>query len=315
MIHLDAAAARFDVERGLVFSIFFRSGGNQLLLANTCLGDGVVHLGGHLRIGLGKVELPVGADQFVAEIRPPRLQGGLRQVIGFDRVGPHDQKRVGFLFVEQVGLRSRPDTRARAQRRGQRIAGAQWPLKVGFRKHDAFRLQDHCVLAAFQIDRPAVGAERTFVGHDRVLDRFAGRTALGVGDRLFGGAQLSAQPLEFGGGRNLLGLLLRPQAREFGHRPTQSVGAVAQAPQVVFHVAQFEPRRVQVGLRLVARLLELTDPPVRALRGRSRQRRSPRRPRRRRSALARKSNQQSHQCSGRANEDRQQRKQPDASGR
>ena len=99
------------------------------------------HDAGQLRVGRPVVELPIFADQFVAELGPPRLQGSASGIIRADPAGPHEQQRVGFagaagiecVLPEQVFA-------CRPQRRGQRVAGPHRPVEVGLAEHDLLRL-------------------------------------------------------------------------------------------------------------------------------------------------------------------------------
>ncbi len=268
----------------------------------------------HLCVGFGVVEFPIGADQFVTELRTTRLQGELRHVIGFDRVRTNNEQRIGLLFFEQFGLRRRQILTHRAQRRRKRVSGPHRALKILLREDDPFRLEHHTVLAALQIDRSTVRAERTFVGNDRVLSRLASCIALGIGDRQFGGPQFSSQSVQFAGRGLFLIAFFGLQFFELGNGPAQAVGAIAQTAEVILQMTEFRSRVVQIGLSFVARLLELRDSPLEcvaivlvgfAFFAFGDQRLLP---------LARKADQQRYQRAGRANQDRQQRNQPDASG-
>ena len=142
-----------------------RRGGDQALLFDPGRPDGLLERLSQAGVGLRELELPVVADQLIAELRGPGFHGPAGRIVRGDAAGPHQQqedraRRRGGIeaAVGQEVLAGGP------QRGGQRIARSLRPVEVVLREDDVLRLKHNVVGAAFQVDGAPPGLVRTLVG-------------------------------------------------------------------------------------------------------------------------------------------------------
>jgi hypothetical protein len=155
-----------------------------------------------LRTGLsfrgGEIQDPILFHKLIAEIKLHALDCGQEAVIGFDAVGPDQQKQVGVLFLVTTPGRNQP------------ALAVDLPLDLGENVTDGnlaalqnapLRVKDQGVRGTLHIDRLAVFSPAAPVGNQGIGLLIATTKELQVLQRLFEAVQLlgQAQQLFLGG--------------------------------------------------------------------------------------------------------------------
>ena len=147
------------------------------------------------------------------------------------------------------------------QRAGQRIARAGRPFEVARREPHPFRLKEHSVDAALDVERPAMGAVFADVGNDGVGRRFRLQFRASLVERLTGARKPCLERIQIGVDRPRCPRLeLREQSLKFFELIREFAG-------VILDAGQLKACRRQIGGGAVAHPGKLLDPPAQALLG------------------------------------------------